>query len=166
MFEMKPLSPDSLESAQSKAVRYRLLNEPKLAESVCRDILAVDPRNRDATITLMLSLCDQFRAKDGGMCKEALGLVVNLESEYERLYYTGVVFERRAIGKLEAALPGSGHMAYELLVKAMGHFEAAEALSLPDNDDAVLRWNTCARIINSRSDVTRAPEYSMPRLQE
>jgi hypothetical protein len=166
MFEMKPLSSDTLESAQAKAVRFRLLNEPKLAESVCRDILAVDPRHRDATVTLVLSLSDQFRAKDGGMCKEALGLVANLESEYDREYYTGVVCERRAIGKLEAARPGSGHMAYDLLVKAMGHFEAAEALSLPDNDDAVLRWNTCARIINSRSDVTPAPEYSMPRFQE
>ena len=162
MFEMKPISPDALESAQAKAVRYRLLNEPKLAESVCRDILAVDPEHRDATITLVLSLCDQFRAKDGGMCKEALGLVVNLESEYEQRYYTGVVFERRAIGKLEAARPGSGHMAYDLLLKAMDHFEAAEALSPPDNDDAVLRWNTCARIINHRSDVKPAPKYSMP----
>jgi hypothetical protein len=166
MFEMKPLSPDALASAQEKAVRYRLLNEPRLAESVCRDILALDPAHRDAAVTLVLSLCDQFRAKDGGMCKEALGLVANLESEYDREYYTGVVCERRAIGKLEAARPGSGHMAHDLLLKAMAHFEAAEALSPPDNDAAVLRWNTCARIVNSRSDVTPAPEYSMPRLQE
>ena len=35
-------------AALEKALRYRLLNEPVEAESICRDVLEVDPDNQAA----------------------------------------------------------------------------------------------------------------------
>ena len=56
MFNLKPISRDSIETALAKAERYRLLNEPNEAESICRDILEIDSANRQARISLVLAL--------------------------------------------------------------------------------------------------------------
>ena len=60
MFALKPISRDSVAGALAKAERYRLLNEPNEAESICRDILQVDPANQEALISLILALTDQM----------------------------------------------------------------------------------------------------------
>lgn len=159
MFELKPLKRETLESAQHKAVRYRLLNEPRLAASICRDILAVEPANQEALITLILSLSDQFGVKGRTSVSDATELLPRLEGEYEQEYYAGIVCERRAIGQLEITGPGSGQIAYDQFRQAMCHFEKAEALSASDNDDAILRWNTCARMIDSRADLRPAEDH-------
>lgn len=151
MFELKPLNNDSLGSAQKKAVRYRLLNEPRLAESICRDILAIEPDNQDALITLILALSDQYGP--GSKVSEAMELVPQLDTEFQRQYYAGIIAERRALAILRSESPGSGSIAYDWLRRAMDNFDAAEAEAPEGNDDGVLRWNTCARIINSRADV-------------
>jgi len=153
MFELKLLKAEALASAQEKALRYRLLNEPRLAASICRDILAVDPDRQDTLITLILALSDQFGAKGRTSTADAMDLVPRLDGEYEREYYAGIVCERRAMGQLEVTALGSGQIAYDWFRRAMVHFESAEALRPADNDDAVLRWNTCARIINERGDL-------------
>ncbi|MEO8649509.1 MAG: hypothetical protein ABI539_10115, partial [Acidobacteriota bacterium] len=70
--------------------------------------------------------------------------LVKLVDPYEKTYYTGIVYERRA----KAVLNSGGVNAYELFVQAMNWFEKAEAIKPSGNDDAVLRWNGCARIIN------------------
>jgi len=44
----------------TKAERYRLLNEPEEAESICRDILDVDPTHEAALVNFLLALTDQF----------------------------------------------------------------------------------------------------------
>jgi hypothetical protein len=157
MFELKTLHPDAVGTAQKKAVRYRLLNEPRLAESICRDILAVDPGNQNTLITLILSLSDQYSHGNVSV-KEAMGLVPELESEFLRNYYSGIICERRAIAALRMGGAASGHIAYNWLRRAMDHFDDAEEVSPPGNDDAILRWNTCARIINTRSEVRPAPD--------
>ena len=43
--ELKRISQAALPAALAKAERYRLLNEPEQAESICRDVLAVEPKN-------------------------------------------------------------------------------------------------------------------------
>jgi len=156
MFQLKTLKREALDTAQAKAVRYRLLNQPRLAESICRDILAVDPGNHDALITLILSITDGFTANGRASVAEAMDLLPRIPGEYEREYYAGIICERRAMGQLRIAGPGSGEIAFTWFRRAMDHFENAEALSAPDNDDAVLRWNTCARMVNSRADVKPA----------
>ena len=56
MFEPKPISRDAIPAALAKAERYRLLNEPGEAESICLDILQIEPANQEAIVTLLLHL--------------------------------------------------------------------------------------------------------------
>jgi len=156
MFEFKPLSTEAVGRALEKAEHYRLLNEPREAESICRDILAVEPDNQRAVVLLVLSLSEQFGDDGGTGVEEAKMLVSRLESEYERAFYSGIICERRAKELLAHGTLGSGPRVYELLRDAMAWFEKAEQRSPAGNDDSLLRWNTCARIIR-RNKLRPAP---------
>ena len=158
MSEFKKLHKDAIPAALEKAERYRLLNEPGEAESICLDILAVDPENQQAVITLLLALTDRFEkgyAVGDTQTKELLG---RMKSEYDRAYYSGIVAERRAKAKLRQNTPDCRFQAYDLLREAMDLFDKAGAIRPPNNDDALLRWNTCARIIAGNNLVPRAEE--------
>jgi hypothetical protein len=145
MFDLKPLSKDAVESALAKAERYRFLNEPSEAESICLDILEVDPGNQHARITLLLALSDQF-AEMPGAAARAQQLAESLEGEYERLYYGGLVAERRAKAHLHrGGMAARG--AYEWLMDALDSFERASHIRPHGNDDAILRWNACVRVL-------------------
>lgn len=144
MFELKPLSPEAIPAALEKANRYRLLNEPSAAESIYLDILAVDPENQDAIKNLVLAMSDRFGKDYAVGDTNIIEYVSKLRDEYQRAYYTGIVYERRA----KATLAKGGLQAYELFVQAMEWFERAEAMRPGDNEEAILRWNGCARIIN------------------
>ncbi len=156
MIELKPISKEGIPKALKKVERYRLLNEPAEAESICRDILEIDPEHQEALIMFILTLTDQFNKGVSG--REAYALVSRIKDDFKRAYYRGIVRERQAKAALDRALPGSKHDAYEWLEDAMEAFEEADQLSAPDNDDAILRWNTCARIINKHSLTPRPPE--------
>ncbi len=147
MLELKPLSAEAIPGALEKAERYRLLNEPAEAESICNDILEVAPDNQDALITLILALTDQFDTASAAGVKSALALIPRLQNEYQRSYYTGIIYERQAKGKLSQNYPGAGYDMYDLLMTAMSWFEQAEVLQPLGNEDAILRWNTCTRLI-------------------
>ena len=146
MFQLKPLTKDALPAAVEKAQRYRLLNEPVEAESICLDVLGVDPGHQEALITMLLALTDQFQ-EDSSALPKAREVVSRLKGEYERAYYSGLICERRAKAQLAHAAPGSERVAADWFREAMGWFEKAEALRPHGNDDAILRWNTCARLL-------------------
>jgi hypothetical protein len=166
MFEFKQLSPNAVPEALKKVERYRLLNEPREAESICLDILRIDPENRDALRELLLSLTDQF-AFDAAARKvgEARKVLQRLSDEYERNYYAGVIEERLAKARLGQGGPRSGFLAYQHLREAMRWYEKAEAVRPPDNDDSVLRWNTCARMIMNYNLAAEAEERVEPVLE-
>lgn len=146
MFELKPLSLEAVPRALAKAERYRLLNEPGEAESICRDALQVDPDNDQLRAMLVLALTDQFDDSTA-LSGEALKVSDDLHDPYERAYYTGIVWERKAKAQLRRESLGLGPQVYAWLREAMNWFERAEGLRAPGNDDAVLRWNCCARLI-------------------
>jgi len=81
-----------------------------------------------------------------------------MKSEYDRAYYTGIVAERRGKAKLRQNTPDCRFQAYDLFREGMSWFEKAEAIRPPGHDDALLRWNTCARIIARNNLVAREPE--------
>jgi hypothetical protein len=166
MFDLKPLNPDAIPKALQKAERYRLLNEPEEAESICLDILAVDATNQDARIMLLLALTDQFHTDDAADCfARAQELVPELPGEYEQLYYAGIICERRGSAQLDRSGPGARGTAYEWFKHAMDWYERAEAVRPPHNDDALLRWNTCARMIQKHR-LSPAAETYEPTLLE
>jgi hypothetical protein len=146
MYHLKPLSKDAVQSALAKAERYRLLNEPGEAESICLDVLDVEPENQAARVALILALTDQFGA-DPGAYGRAQSLVPGLHGEYDRAYYAGIIAERRAKAQLAHAGYAAVHGVHDWLMEAMRHFEDAEARRPAGNDDALLRWNACARFL-------------------
>jgi hypothetical protein len=141
------------------------LNEPAEAESICLDVLRADPENQTALITLLLAVTDRFGKGYGVSDTQAKELLSRVKSEYERTYYTGILAERRAKAKLAQGTPGSKHYAYDGFRDAMNWFEKAEAVRPPGNDDALLRWNTCARIIEKNRLVAREEDNSEPPLE-
>ncbi len=145
--ELKPLQREAIPSAIEKAKHYRLLNEPSGAESIIRDVLRVDPANQEALVVLVLAMADQFGRGYVVADQQVDDVLARIEKEYDKEYYTGIVCERRGVAQLRSEAPGAGHNAYEWLRDAMAHYESAEKLSASENDDAVLRWNTCARLI-------------------
>lgn len=147
MAELKAITREAIPRALERADRYRLLNEPRFAESICLDVLAIDPTNQQALVTLLLSLTDQFTmGLEGGLGK-ARALLPRLEGAYERAYYAGVIAERRGKAELLKNGPGSRFAAFEYIREALKRYEQAESLRAAGNDDAVLRWNTCVRMI-------------------
>lgn len=147
MFQPKEISLEAVPEALEKAERYRLLNEPAEAESICLDILAADSENQQAIITLLLAVTDRFSKGYGVSETKAKELLPRIKGEYERTYYTGIVAERQGKAKLTAARHFSHSQAYDCLREAMNWYEKAEAIRPPGNDDAIIRWNTCARMI-------------------
>jgi hypothetical protein len=166
MLTLKPLTPDAIPRALEKAERYRLLNEPAEAESICEDVLAVEPENQDALIALLLALTEQFDDGVGGHLGAARQVLPRLATPYERSYYAGIVAERHGKAKIRRGGPGAVGAGHESVRDAMRHYEAAEAVRPPGNDDARLRWNACARLlIRDHAEVEVMGEHFEPLLE-
>ena len=165
MFELKPLSHDAIAAALERAGRYRLLNEPAEAESICLDVLRAEPENQQALITLLLAVSDRFGKGYGVSDTQSKELLARIQGEYERAYYAGILAERRAKTRLAQNTPGAKFFAYDGFRDAMSWYEKAEALRPVGNDDALLRWNTCARIIAQNQLVAREEEHLEPPLE-
>lgn len=157
--ELKTLSKEAIPGALEKAEQYRLLNEPGGAESICLDVLKVERDNQRALVTLLLALSDQFgryyRVSDITI-KEVLGRIT---SPYQRAYYSGLTAERKAKAALKADVLEAKSIAYDLLREAMDRYEEAEKIRPPGNDEPLLRWNTCVRIIE-RNKLSAEPDKS------
>ena len=160
MFSLKPLSRDAIPAALAKAERYRLLNEPEQAESICEDVLAADPANEHAVVMLVLALTDQFPTQESGLVSRAQAFVDQLEDPYQRAYYRGLVAERRARALVERGGPASAFTAGDWLREALTWFERAEDLRAAGNDDARLRWNACVRFLMRHGQLREGREES------
>ncbi len=165
-FKLKPLSKEGVPAALAKADKYRLLNDPVMAESICLDILDVEPENEKAAVILLLALTDQFGV--GGVPhapKRARELVAGFKDEFIRVYYSGLINERRGTASMNSGIPGSGYDAYEWYRDAMELYEKAETLQPPGDNDSILRWNTCARIIMQHKLKQRPKDDSVSMLE-
>jgi hypothetical protein len=166
MFELKPIAKASIAQALQKAERYRVINDPSSAESICLDVLQVDPDNQEALVTLLLAITDQFTEGPTEGVHRAQGLLPSLHDGYKRAYYAGIICERCAKAQLHRGTPGSGDLAYDWFRQAMGWYEQAEAQRPVGNDEAILRWNTCARILaRTGRPGPRTEEPAEPRVE-
>jgi hypothetical protein len=160
MAQLKPIAREAIPFALDRAQRYRLLNEPMEAESICRDVLAADPANKEAMVTLLLALTDQFETEYVTALGRAKEVLPRLASSYDRAYYEGIIHERWA--KAEASKGVPVHLVAGWFRQAMRAYESAEALTTADNPDPALRYNTCARILE-RCEGPTAEEQSLTR---
>lgn len=156
--KLKTISKDGIAEAVSKAELYRYLNEPEESESICHDILAADPENQIALRLLGLAITDEFTGESSDRYAEAEGTFLRLTDAYEQHYCMGLLCERQAKAQMRAGRPP--HAVTALFQEAMRRFEAAEKIRPPKNDDAVLRWNRCARLLE------KFPKIESPEQEE
>jgi len=153
---MMALSVIWISSGQTSVQHYRYLNQAEEAESICRDILAADPENQMALRQLGLAITDQFSGVTSDRFNEAHSSFEKLTDAYERSYYLGIVNERRAKAQLQA-----GHRSHTLRASfesALHFYEEAEKVRPKGNDDALLRWNRCLRLMQGIPDLSGEQE--------
>jgi hypothetical protein len=158
MYPLKPITPSGVAGALAKAERYRLLNDPEGAESICLDVLQVEPDNQQALVMLLLALTDQIEYTLGSGVARARELLARLSDPYEQAYYAGLICERRGQAQLRSTTIGAAALAHDWLTEAMECYERAEQLRPPGHDDAILRWNACARVLNENPHLKPRPE--------
>ena len=156
---LKPITHQGIPAALEKAERYRLLNDSAAAESICLDVLDVDPKNQEALISLLLSITDQFIEELTDGVRRAREVLPRITDEYERNYYTGIVCERRARAQLHRGTLGSSDVAVEWFREAMTWYEKAEQMRPSGNDEAILRWNMCVRLLGRHERIHVPGEY-------
>ena len=156
--ELKPISREAIPRAIQKAERYRLLNQSWAAESICLDILEIDPDNQQMLVMLVLALTDLHSGVAASGVMRAKEYLARIRDDYQRTYYSGMIAERRGQALLANGGMGSGAMAYESLRDAMEWYAKAEAIRPPGNDDAILRWNTCVRVLSGNSHLAPAAD--------
>ncbi|HWG59246.1 MAG TPA: hypothetical protein VN661_09385 [Candidatus Acidoferrales bacterium] len=146
-YKLKSISKSGIAEAAAKAELYRYLNEPEEAESICRDILAIDPGQQLALRLLGLAVTDQFVGSPADRYRDAESAFAQLTDPYERFYYTGLLLERRAKAQLHAGQPP--HTLVPLIERALESFGEAEKIRPAGNDDSILRWNRCVRLLQT-----------------
>ena len=166
MTQLKPITAAGVGAALQKAERYRLLNDSSCAESICLDILALDGDNQSAIVMLLLSLTDQFASESGAAKRRAQELLPRIQDAYKRSYYSGIVLERWAKAQLQRGLPNASTIASESYRDAMEHYEQAERLRPPGNDEAILRWNTCARMLARHESPQAVYDEYVPAMED
>src|SRR6185436_17903467 len=95
MHELKPISHDAIPRAIQKAERYRLLNQSWPAESICLDILEIDPENHQVLAMRVRALTDLQSGVAASGVKRAKEYLARMTEEYQRTYYSGMSAERR-----------------------------------------------------------------------
>ena len=149
-FQLKAISLEGVDEALSKVETYRFLNQPEEAESICQDVLAIAPGHQLALRLLGLAITDQFTGGASDHYSDAESTFQQLNDHYERLYYLGLLHERRAKAQLQAHRPP--HTVLVLLEEAMRCYAEAEKIRPVGNDDAILRWNRCVRLIHAHAE--------------
>jgi hypothetical protein len=155
--QLKTISKEGVPAALEKAHRYRLLGEPAAAESICLDVLAADPENQQAQVTLVLAITDQLQDELSAGVRRARDVLEKVRDEYRRHYYGGIVCERYAMAQLRHGAPRAAESAYGWFREAMERYEKAESMRPPGNDESILRWNTCARILARNPALAPSP---------
>lgn len=165
-FKLKSISKEAIPSALDKARQYRLLKEPAEAESICMDILEVEPDNQQALIVRLLAITDQFELELNPAFGNARELLNRICDGYCKSYYAGIIFERRAKAHLFRGGPGSDALAYNWLRQAMEAYEEALKIRTAGNEEAILRWNACARFLMNHPELKPSQEVTEEHMLE
>ena len=166
MPQLKLITRAGVPAALQKAERYRLLNDSAAAESICLDVLAVDAENQSAIVMLLLAITDQFATAGPDAPQRAQELVARIADPYKRAYYAGITCERRAKAQINRQIRGGADIAIEWYRQAMQQYERAEAIRPAGNDDAILRWNSCARMLAQHARGEPAAQEYEPALED
>ena len=166
MVDLKKIEQKDIPYALERADRYRQMNEPLAAESICLDVLRIEPKHQEALVNLLLAMSEQFKDQIFPAYDRALEVLARMDNDYQKVYYKGIIFERRAKAHMNKKGFGTGRVAYEWFQKAMAAYDQAISIRPEGNPDSILRWNTCARIIMDDKEVKPSSEYSREKMLE
>ena len=137
---------DAIGQALEKARQYRSLMEPEIAESICLDVLHVQPDNQDVLVIYILALLDQIPHPETQIEVKSIERIIDkLNSEYQRYYYSGLLHERMARYMITQTMSHS--FAYDYFYQALRCYYQAQKIIPAQNEEAILRWNSCIRTI-------------------
>ena len=154
----KPLPKTFIPEALVKAKHYRLLNEPRIAESICLDILGVDPDHQEALVVVVLSISDLLERRKNEGVRQARQHIERIGDAYQRAYFNGLLCERRGLAVLRACEHFHQHHAFNWFMEALEHYAEAEKLRPENNSDVILRWNTICRIFEAYPNLGPMPD--------
>jgi hypothetical protein len=155
MSTLKPITRPGIPAALEKAERYRLLNDAVAAESICLDVLEIDPANQEALTSLVLAISDQLDGELTEGVSRARTLLPRITDDYERTYLAGIICERRGKAQLNRGALGSAEVAADWFREAMTWYAKAETMRPAGNDESILRWNTCVRLLDRHEPTGR-----------
>ena len=147
MFEPKPISKEGIPAAYRRRSATASSTTPARPRASAWTCCRWSPDNQQALVTLLLAITDQFGTAPTEGVRRAREVLPRLQDEYKRTYYAGIICERCAKAQLRSGMPRSGQMAYQWFRDAMSWYEKAESQRPAGNDEAILRWNTCGRIL-------------------
>jgi hypothetical protein len=157
LLELKALPRGQMARALAMAQRCRDVSEPQEAESICLDVLEMEPENQEALVLLLLARTDLLEEGLPGAVERAREPLSKVTAEYDREYYAGIICERQARHLLRARGRHSSFVAWEWFQYAMDHFEAAARLS-PERLEPALRFNACVRLIERNRHCMPRPD--------
>ena len=141
-----------------------MLNEPGEAESICLDILETDPENQPALITLLLALTDRFSKGYGVSDTQAnhcsRGSRANTSAPTTRGFWPSAGPRRNS----RRDTPGPV-ITPTMIVRSDAAVREGRNVRPPGNDDALLRWNTCARMMAKNKLAARDEDRTEPVLE-
>jgi len=146
---LKSISAAAIPGALKLAREFRKLGHPQMCESICLDVLQAEPANQDALRLTLLASTDQFGADSANHETAARAALRQLTSEYDRAYYDGYILHRSAQSAIAQDSGAAARTVYELLTRAMASFEAAERVRPAGDDNAILMWNSCQRLLQA-----------------
>ena len=161
-FSLRPISASAVPKAIKKAEHYRLLNDAEQAESICLDILAVDPGDEQALVVLILAITDQFGRSGGPSVNVALAeYLKRARRPVPAQLLRGPGRRAQARGPRSASQSGSS-FAYDGFADRDGVLREGERHPPADDDEAILRWNACVRTIERAHLEPRPAEDRAP----
>ena len=146
---LKSLSPKAIPGALGLASDSRQGGQSQTCESICLDVLQAEPGNQEALRLLVLSHADRFDAESTEHEMAARDAQSRLTGEYDRAFYDAYILHRSAQVAIASGSPSSARVVYALLARAMASYEDAERSRPEGNDDAILLWNACQRLMQA-----------------
>jgi len=146
MFELKAIAEGDASQALALAEASRAAGDADVSESICLDLLELEPDNQEALVLLLLARTDQFKRGLPRSVERAREVLPRLSGEYERAYYGGMICERQARYVLGQRGKRSGFVAYDWFRYAMELYEESARLA-PEKLESTFRYNSCVRTI-------------------
>ena len=126
-------------------------------ESICLDILELDPNHRSTLDLLLRCRIELLKKGLPQSVARAQELIPQLDSDFDQAFYSGMIREAQARYLLEKRGRATSGVAYSWFRHAMDDFAAASNLDA-GRVEPKLHWNACLRTLENNPQCVPPPE--------